>query len=224
MSDVLKTPEKREIRRALVNAASSALESQGWKVSRAPGQVKGRVRRITRNGQVQLAAIRTSQDHWIAFPRTKDNTKWATLSEVDIVVAAVVDDPTNPKFARVHMFDAKEVTRRFDRTLKARLEAGHRIQLGRGLWVPVYERTGENQVYFVGGGLGTDYPPIATLPLSESGVSKPSAAPANKPPATAALGVTTEDDDQPLTIAQAKARLARTLGVDPVSIKITVEA
>jgi hypothetical protein len=33
-----------------------------------------------------------------------------------------------------------------------------------------------------------------------------------------------ESDDEPLTIAQAKARLARTLGVAPASIKITVEA
>jgi len=32
------------------------------------------------------------------------------------------------------------------------------------------------------------------------------------------------DDAGPLTIAQAKTRLAQTLGVDPGSIKITVEA
>ena len=31
-------------------------------------------------------------------------------------------------------------------------------------------------------------------------------------------------NDGPLTIAEAKSRLARTLGVDPTSIKITVEA
>jgi hypothetical protein len=146
------------------------------------------------------------------------------LSNVDVVVAAVVDDPSKPRFARVHMFDAKDVIKRFDRTLKARVEAGHQIQLGRGLWVPVYERNGENQVYFVGGGLGIDNPPIATVPLSDTAPSMAPVSPFPEPPRVAPSAAGHDDNDEPLTIAQAKARLARTLGVDPASIKITVEA
>jgi hypothetical protein len=36
--------------------------------------------------------------------------------------------------------------------------------------------------------------------------------------------VSDDDDDEPLTVAPAKTRLARTLGVDPSSIKTSVEA
>lgn len=219
MTNVSKTAEKTEVRRQLISAAVSVLESQGWQVTRERGDVRGRVRRITKNGRSQLAAIRTSQDHWIAFPRTADDKKWVTLSDVDVVVAAVVDDPTNPRLARVHMFDARDLAKRFDRTYKARQDAGHQIQKGRGLWVPLYQKTGDNPVYFVGGGVGLDSPPVATVPLAGSSRNPP------PPPFDLPTVPAGEDDDsaEPLTIAQAKARLARTLGVDPGSIKIIVE-
>ena len=140
MTDVLNTPEKKAIRRALIAAAFATLEREGWKVGRGKGGVKGRVREITKDGQTQLAAIRTSQDHWIAFPRnqfprSQRDTKWVTLADVDLVVAAAVDDPTQPKFAQVHIFDAKDLRERFDRSYAARRKAGHNIPVGRGMWV-----------------------------------------------------------------------------------------
>src|SRR5690349_6749357 len=97
MANVTITPAKKRIRRILVNAALTTLEREGWKVAKVRGGGKGRVRRITKGNKSLLAAIRTSQDEWIAFPRNDDDTAWVTLSDVDVVVAAAVDDPANPK-------------------------------------------------------------------------------------------------------------------------------
>src|SRR5688500_12007934 len=72
LADVSKTPEKKRIRRGLINAALATLEREGWKVARVKGGGKGRVRRITKNGKSQLAVVRTTQDTWIAFPRNED--------------------------------------------------------------------------------------------------------------------------------------------------------
>lgn len=221
MTDVSKTPEKKRIRRALVAAALETLERQGWKVARVKGGGKGRLRRITKNGKSQLAAIRTSQDGWLGIPRTDDDASWVTLSEVDVVVVSAVDDPTSPKFALVHIFDATELRERFDRAYAARREAGHSLPVGRGVWVSLYHEESTDPVNRVGAGIGLLRKPVATVPLDKEAAA--GAQPARVPTATAAAG---EDDDsfEPLTIAQAKARLARTLGVDPGNVKITVEA
>jgi hypothetical protein len=67
--------------------------------------------------------------------------------------------------------------------------------------------------------MGIKFPPIATVPLSSDQL----------PVATAEGNHDTPDDEfaaeeAPLSIAEAKRRLAITFGVDPASIKITVEA
>ena len=221
MTDVSKTPAKKRIRRALVAAALTVLETEGWTVARVKGGGKGRVRRITKNGKSQLAVVRTTQDTWIAFPRTLDDKKWLTLSDVDVVVAASVDDPANPKFALVHIFDAEEIRDRFDRAYAARRAVGHSIPLGRGVWVSLYEEEGTSPVQRVGAGAGLAHPPIARVPLDEAD----GADGGRRPPAVPPTSLSTPKDDsfEPLTIAEAKARLARTLGVDPGAIRITVE-
>lgn len=220
MTDVSSTPEKKRIRRALINAAISALENQGWKLTRVKGGGKGRVRRIAKDGESHLALIRTTQDTWIAFPRNQDDTKWVTLSNVDVVVAASVDDPARPKFAQVHLFDADEIRDRFDRAYAARLAAGHTIPLGRGVWVSLYDDEATSPVQRVGAGAGIAHPPIARVPLDESDPpeARVQVAPTERPDGAG------DADGESLTIAQAKTRLARTLGVDPSNIKITVEA
>lgn len=219
MTDVSSTPEKKRIRRFLINAAISTLESQGWKVARVKGGGKGRVRRITKENASQLAVIRTTQDTWIAFPRNQDDTKWVTLSDVDVVVAASVDDPANPRFALVHLFDADEIRDRFDRAYAARRAADHSIPLGRGVWVSLYDDEGTSPVQRVGAGAGIAHPPIARVPLGEADPVE-----ACVPVATHQSDGASHADEEPLTIAQAKDRLARTLGVAPSNIKITVEA
>jgi DNA-binding PadR family transcriptional regulator len=220
MTDIFKRPVKKEIRVQLVQAALQTLEDQGWKVAKVRGVGKGRVRRITKNGKSRLAAIRTTQDTWIAFPRDDDDTKWVTLADVDVVVAVSVDDPPNPKFAQVHMIEAKEMRDRFDRAYAARLAAEHTIPVGRGMWVSLYDEEGTSPVQRVGAGAGLANPPIARVPLGSLGGHRGSGPTRPEEPTNR----TVEDDEEPLTIAEAKRRLAQTFGVDPASIKITVEA
>src|SRR5262245_61994256 len=101
MTNVSKTPEKKRIRKQLVRAALNTLERQGYKVDKVRGGGTGRLRRIGKNGKSRLAAIRTTQDTWLAFHRNENDTEWVTLADVDVVVVASVDDPPNPKFAKV---------------------------------------------------------------------------------------------------------------------------
>ena len=208
-------PSKTRTRRFLTDSCFRVLEANGWIVSKVSGFGNARVRRITRDGASQLAAIRTTQDQWIAFPRSKNDTGWATLSDVDLVVVASVD-PDDPKFARVHIFDATELRGRFDRAYAARRGAGHSIPLGRGVWIALYESETSEPVSRVGAGAGITSPAIARVPLA--GLGTPDATP---PPQRAGAGGV---GNEPLTIAEAKSRLARTLGVDSANIKITVEA
>lgn len=222
MTDVLKTPEKKRVRRALIAGALAALERDGWKVSREKGGVKGRVRQITKNGKTLLAAIRTSQDGWIAFPRNLKDTKWMTLSDVDVVVAAAIN-PEQPRVGLVHIFEAKELLDRFDRAYAARRKEKHKIHLGRGVWVSLYHQESNDPVYRVGAGLGLLRKAFATIPLGDDEVGVPgNTQPPKVPPTSAAESV--EGDFEPLTIAQAKTRLARTLGVPETSVKISIEA
>lgn len=222
MTDVLKTPEKKRIRIALLNAAFSVLEREGWKVGEEDGGVRGRVRQITKDGRKVLAAIRTTQDTYIAFHRNEDDTKWVTLSDVDVVIVASVDSGEQPKFAQVHILDAKELQKRFDRAYTARRKAGHSldsIRKGRGVWISLYLPESNEPVNRVGAGIGLEHPPIVKVALGQ-----PVSAAAAPTPSLSAAGAGGDDDFAPLTFAQAKIRLARTLGIDPANIKITVEA
>ena len=202
------TPMKVDLRRNLQKVAMEALGREGWEVTSTVGGGITHVRRITKNGASKLAAIRTSQDTWIAFMRNKDNTKWTTLSDVDVVVVASVDRHSDPKFAQIHMIDANEMRDRFDRAYAARRDAGHSLPEGRGIWVSLYQQENTDPVSLVGAGAGIAHPPIARVPLDSPGSGSSE----------------TQRDEEPLNIAEAKTRLARTLGVDPANIKITIEA
>jgi hypothetical protein len=65
--------------------------------------------------------------------------------------------------------------------------------------------------------------PIALVPLDQQHAADGSRPPVI-PPTSSAASAGDANSFEPLTIPQAKVRLARTLGVDPGSIKITVEA
>jgi hypothetical protein len=219
MANVYGTPEKASMKTQLFAIAVKALEKDGWKVERERGSGKSSVRRITKKGLSKLVTIRTSQDTWIAFPRTEGDKSWRTLDDVDAVVPVSVDDRENPKFAKVHLIDGDEVRARFNRAYKARMDAKHSIPVGRGVWVSLYDQETNSPVNRIGAGMGIKFPPIATVPLSSDQL----------PVATAEGNHDTPDDEfaaeeAPLSIAEAKRRLAITFGVDPASIKITVEA
>jgi hypothetical protein len=214
MTNVLATPEKRPRRDRLFQIGVETLVQRGWKVERMPGIGKASVRRITSGEESRTVSIRTSQDTWLAFPRNKQDNGWITLSEVDVVLAVSVDDRDAPRFAQVHMIEADEMRRRFDRAYAARNAAGYSIPLGRGVWVSLYHPDATDPVTHVGGGVGLDHPPIARVLLQPEDLDSDVIVQAKHQ----------LNGDKPLTIAEAKRRLAMTLGVDPANVKITVEA
>ena len=210
--------EKIRIRRLLVDSCIQVLEKDGWRVTKVSGFGNARIRRIAKDGKSMLAAIRTTQDQWLAFPRRED-TRWATLSDVEVAVVAAVD-PGDPQFARIHMIDADELQGRFDRAYAARRAANHTIPHGRGVWIALYEEEASDPVNLVGAGAGIANAPIARVRLTE--VAAPAA---SSPAATAPQAASVSNpDERALTIAEAKAGLARWFGVDPSNIKITIEA
>ena len=221
MTNVYQTPEKFSTKATLFRIGEESLRKEGWEVNSVPGAGAGSVRRITRGNESKLVSIRTTQDTYIAFPRDRQDKRWVTLSDVDAVVAVSVDDRHNPQNANVHFLDAEEVRARFDRSYAARIKAGHRIPVGRGVWVGLYQKEASHPPSHVGGGIGLIYPPIAQVPLSAE-----FRAYATSEEEELAVDVTppAEKAEAPLTITAAKRRLAETFGVSPDSIKITIEA
>lgn len=222
MTNVSGTIEKKATRRGLFAFAVKALEDDGWKVSRVLRGGKASLRLITKGGKSHKVSIRTSQDTWIAFPRKSDGKGWVTLDDVDYVIAASVDDRHNPTQARVHMVPGDDARARFERAYDARKKAGHTLPVGRGIWLSLYDTDAKEPVGHVGAGMGIDYGTLAVLDLAKGGL----------PVATELADEENDvaDDDQdavaveaPLTIAEAKRRLATALGVPESAIKITVE-
>ncbi|MFC5755865.1 hypothetical protein [Rhizobium sp. GCM10022189] len=215
MTNVSGTAEKISTRAHLFQIAVRALENEGWMVERISRIGKASVRRITKGKVSKKVSIRTSQDTWIAFPRNKTDTDWATLADVDFVVASSVDDRDNPKFAQVHMIDADDMRARYDRAYAARKAADYTMPVGRGIWLSLYDEEKDQPVTLVGAGAGLANPAIAKVPMIAT-----------------TLDEQEEDDvesqekaeatEAPLTIAEAKRRLAVTLGVSEADIKITI--
>lgn len=223
MPNVFGSPRKLATKQELFEIALGGLKANGWNVERIPGAGKSSVRRISRGSVSGTASIRTSQDTWIAFPRNPQDNGWVTLSDVDYVVAASVDNGREPRFAKVHLISALEMRQRFDRAYAARKQAGHNLQLGRGVWVSLYFAEAKDPVNRVGAGAGLANVPITRVPLRGL-VAEPSApaqilAPSPIPSASVPSKPPSSDF---LSIAEAKRRLALTLGVSEAEIKITI--
>jgi len=227
MTNVSSSVEKLTLRKFLFNTAVEALKKEGWRVERIARAGKSSVRRISKGGVSKTVSIRTTQDTWIAFPRNEADDAWATLADVDYVVAASVDDRINPRFARIHFISGDEMRARFDRAYAARKAANHTIPIGRGVWVSLYEKEASDPVSYVGAGVGLDRRlEIARVPIDPGSVIQTEARDeveadeqeSDSPGSDAAPKVV------PLTIAQAKLGLALFLGVDVNDIKITVSS
>jgi hypothetical protein len=222
MTNIFKTADKLNLRHELFRVAVDALQADGWKVEKVPRSGKGSVRKISRGTETRLVSIRTSQDCWIAFPPKVDGEGWLTLDDVDDVVAASVDDKYNPTCMNVHLIPGSVARSHFDRNLEARRKAGHVVPQGRGIWISLYEKEASAPVNLVGAGLGRLYPPIAVEPLDTSKIADER----GEPDGEAREKVATLADDavvDPLSIPEAKRRLALTLGVPESAIKITIE-
>lgn len=172
------------------------------------------MRRITKGSEQYIVSIRTTQDCWIAFPRNADDTGWETLDDVDYVVAVTVDDKDSPNRMVAFMVPGDEMRDRFDRAYQARLFAGHVIPVGRGVWVSMFINEDPGAPRTVGGGIALDREPLLSVSLKgERDVERKSKTVPTRVPEPA-----------PLTIAEAKRRLAETFGVEPEKVKIVIEA
>jgi hypothetical protein len=228
MTNVSGSSAKVRIRKRLFEIGMETLRGEGWTVERIPRLRKSSVRRIRKGNVSKTVAIRTTQDTYISFPRNDDDSAWVTLSDVDAVMAVSVDDGASPKYALVHMIDGNEMRDRFDRAYAARRAAGHRIPIGRGVWLPLYLPDAASPPSQVGGGAGLANRELARVRLQPQELREAQKPAAMRNPfeteSGAAIVSETHGENGPLTIAEAKRRLALHLGVDSSSIRITVEA
>ncbi|MEZ5725640.1 MAG: hypothetical protein R3E47_11260 [Paracoccaceae bacterium] len=215
MKNVSGTPKKVSNRRKLFELGERALEQAGWRVERIQGIGKSSVRRIVKGDEQHTVSIRTTQDTWIAFPRNDDDNGWVTLDDVDYVVAVTVDDKDDPKEGLAYMVDGDEMRDRFDRAYRARLDAGHKIPVGRGVWVSMFLPEDPNAASSVGGGIALNREALLSMKLT---------AIADEDTPDTSVKPSTPGDEAPLTIAEAKRRLAHSLGVDAEKVKIVIEA
>lgn len=229
MTNVSKTPLKKATRSGLFAFGVGTLEKEGWTVSRIPRGGKASLRLITKGDESHKVSIRTSQDAYIAFPHKTGKAGFVTLDDVAFVVAVSVNDRHNPTMARVHMIPGDEARARFERAYAARKAAGHTLPDGRGIWLSLYDKEANDPVSYVGAGMGLDFKPLATLDLTKAALPT-----GTEKPDEEEVDDEGEDEDEsgnanprveslPLTIPEAKRRLAETLGVPESAIKISIE-
>ena len=215
MTNIFGRPEKHERKKRLFEIGVQTLEARGYVVEREPGIRKSSVRRITKDGESQMVAIRTTQDQWMAFPEN-DSGGWGTLEDVDLVVVVSVDSWETPRLGLVHLFDQADITARFDRARQARLDAGRVNPASHGLYVSLYDEETGADPYLVGAGAGRASPPIARVPLDPPSAPLP---PLSQGPVSEEAPVAPAE-----MIAEFRRSLALILGVDPSAIKISVDA
>ena len=213
MTNISASPAKVALRRRLRALGEQALRKEGWTVEPA-GVGKSSMRKISRGPITKLATIRTSQDTWVAFPRNDTDSGWSTLEDADVVVLSSVDQPVAAGRLKAHVIDADTVRAHFDRAYAARVAAMHQIQKGRGVWIALYEKEAKSPTNLVGAGLGLLFPAVMeeTIEISDAATStEPQVETASTKPV------------HQLTISEAKALLARSLGVSESAIRISVD-
>lgn len=85
------------------------------------------------------------------------------------------------------------------------------------MWISLYEEEQIDIPSLVGAGAGLDNPPISRVPLEEE-QDQPSSQ--SMRPADPEVAVTSNAQ---LSIAEAREQLAKTFGVDPSNVKISIE-
>ena len=154
-----KTPDSGE-GYMLVKAAVRFLKDAGLAPRRRPGRGRSNMWEIEEGGERKRVAIRTTRNRWFAFPPVQNGAGWKTLDGMDVVIVAALDDCDNPQAVEVFRFDAGEVRRRFDAAYAARIEAGHVIKDGFGMWVNL-DKDERDAASSVGSGLAEAYPAVA---------------------------------------------------------------
>lgn len=214
MGNINKRPGQRERRKELFRIGLEVTEKHLGKTERIPRIGKSSVRLAKEGDRSYKVTIRTTQDNWFGFQR--DGNGWNTLTGMDWVVIVAVDDPRDPKLARVHLVPGDEVRDRFDRAYSARIAAGHSIPDGQPVWISVYDEDKSDSVNLVGAGVGLAYPAVAEVPLQ--GGTTQEVMRKQLEPTVLDTALSFEK-----IIADTKRGLSLSLGVDTSRIKIIVE-
>ncbi len=212
-------PAKRKMKDFLMDAAKEALQKEGWTLVSGSLYGKHSLRRIRKGSITKIVAIRTSQDTWLQCNRNSSDSGWCTYEEADYIAIASVDQKNNPRFAKVFLFEREEVTDRFDKAYEARKRKDYKIVENHRLAISLYDRDSNDPVILAGAGLGLDASKqIGWMPLDPS-------VPIDDPSEQDETDFSAQElsaHDAPLTIAEAKRRLALSLGVEISNITITV--
>jgi hypothetical protein len=156
----------------LVNAAKRGAEEMGYTLHRVPGRGLSNVWKLEKDGHSVLAAIRTTQDRWIAFAPLANGAKWKTLDDVALVLVAAVDSIENPQNIETYIFPSNTIRNRFDAAYAARAAAGHTNRDDFGMWVAL-DQDPRGLASSVGSGIVEEFDPVATYPMSDPSLSRP---------------------------------------------------
>lgn len=220
MTNVYNEPHKLPIKKRLFEIGLQTLEKEGYTIGRIRGAGSS-VRRATKGNKNLTVTIRTSQTQWFAFPRTGNDKGWLSLDGADLVVVVAIDD--SREMAMPFIFPGDIVRERFDKLYAARRAAGHSIPVKRGVWLSLFSGDKSDAPIYVGAGLGyEDKYQREKVPLGFTAGPAGSSDDDDEDDVAETLQ-SDSSDEGPLTIPEAKRRLALTFGVDPSAIKIIVE-
>lgn len=152
--------------KVLVEAAKRGIQEQGFTMERVPGRGLSNIWNITKGGKTRVAAIRTTQDRWYAFPPLKGGTAWKTLDDMQVVIVAAVDNREYPQNVEVYVFPADEVRERFDASYAARIEAGQSVKENFGMWVGL-DRDDRGIAASVGSGIIEQHKAVASYTIKD---------------------------------------------------------
>ena len=218
----------------MIEAAKLGAKQAGFALDRLPGRGLSNVWRLFKNGKSSTTSIRTTRDRWIAFPPLENGTKWKTLDSVELVLVSAVDNKDNPTMVDVYLFEASEVRRCFDAAYSARVAVGNIVRDNYGMWVAL-DAKAPGPANSVGSGLANKHKPIASFSIAalvQSGTGEDAGEGEDtgederdgEPEGGFQVAAVSHEAEAPLTISEAKRRLAKTLGVPEASIKISIEA
>lgn len=159
----LKTPARWQLLNA---AARRGAADAGFEVARRPGRGMSNIWELRKGGVTRVASVRTSRDRYIAFPPLDQGTRWKTLDDVDDVLVAVVDSKENPQRIEVYLLPAEEVRDRFNRSYRARTQAGHVISDDFGMWLSL-DADKRDLPSSVGTGIVDRYKPLGRYDVEE---------------------------------------------------------
>jgi hypothetical protein len=207
--------------RLMVSAATKAAGYVGYKLSKIPGRGRSNTWAAEIEGKKYRAAIRTSQDRWLAFPPLKNGAAWKTLDDVDMLIIATVNDTDDPTVVEVYTATADEARKRFDAAYQARTSAGLVVKERYGMWINL-DRDDRDTPAAVGAGLVEGRKPIGVYPIADliaAGTSGEIALSDADPEEV--------EEPQPQTIASvmawARNRVAEIAGVQPEAVSLELK-